>query len=129
MTANNTLADNLSSSICSGPALFLAVHAHDIEHACGGVRQLHIQQGDGASIVVVRPPEDTLGLDYNEASIARVVDEIAQSKACVVYAPWPGEQDINRHTLALVAREAVRRTGGHCVLAHRCKSPYLSFHA
>ncbi len=127
MTAYASPADIQPTSACAGPALFLTVHADDIEQACGGTRQLHVARGDTVSTLVMCLPDSASALDYSEANIARVVDAIAQGKAAVVYAPWPGEHAANQRTLAWVAREAVRRSNGNCTLAqYELHTPLLA---
>ena len=118
MTETTQTPERLPSSpLCSGQALFLAIHPEDVQLACGGTRQLHVVLGDKVSTLLMEASAGTPLLDYSDTNIDRVVEAITQCGAAVVYAPWPGEQDINHQTLALIAREAVRRTTGHCMLA------------
>lgn len=97
-----------------------------MERAGGGARQLHIERGDEVRRRILGDSPGASQLDFSEANIERVVDAIVQFGAGVVYAPWPGERDINQRTLALVAREAVRRINGDCCLAqYELNTPLL----
>lgn len=117
MTDNTPTAGTFPAPQHLGSALFLAIEPDEVERACGGTRQLHTARGGEVHTLTMEPSLATGSLDYSEANIARVVAAIVQCSAGVVYAPWPGERGDDHRTLAWVAREAVRRTGGDCQLA------------
>lgn len=143
---NSLIPHNPVLVLGDGPVIALVAQPGDEAFGCGGALARHVQTGDQVVVVVASGDETSsveipsitesracatcLGYDdirfwsvssahlaYDEGSVRRVMQLIAEIDAALLYAPFPEDPDPVRARWGLIARESVRRAAGRCCLA------------